>query len=60
MQEDEDDVENMWNRFKNVALKPSKEVLGEKSPYRGNKKRTPWWGEEVKRAVKFKMEQFRK
>ena len=34
--------------------------MGERSPHRANKKRTPWWGEEVQRTVKFEMEQFRK
>ena len=37
-----------------------REVLGEKIPYRGNKRRTPWWGEEVKRSVRLKMGLFRK
>ena len=36
------------------------EVLGEKVPYRGTKRRTPWWGEVVKRSVRLKMELFRK
>ena len=53
-------VENMWNNFKECALTSASEVLGEKIPYRGNKRRTPWWGEEVKRSVRLKMELFRK
>ena len=57
---EECNVENMWNNFKEYALTSAGEVLGEKIPYRGNKRRTPWWGEEVKHSVRLKMELFRK
>ena len=57
---EECNVENMWNNFKECALTSASEVLGEKIPYRGTKRRTPWWGEEVKRSMRLKMELFRK
>ena len=47
-------VENMWNNFKECALTSASEVLREKIPYRGTKRRAPWWGEEVKRSVRLK------
>ena len=53
-------VENMWNTCKECALTSVSEVLGEKIPYRGTKRRTPWWGEEVKCSMRLKMELFRK
>ena len=56
---DECNVDSMWNTFKECALNSASEVLGEKFPYRGTKRRTPWWGEEVKRSVRLKMELFR-
>lgn len=56
----EDDIESLWSHFKKGVSEAADEVLGEKVPYRGKKKRTPWWGEEVKNSVKFKMKQFRK
>ena len=58
--EEADDVENMWNKFKKSVSEAAQEVLGSKVPYRGKKKRTAWWGDEVREAVKFKMKQFRK
>ena len=56
---DETNVEVIWNNFKEAALQAAEEVLGEKTPYRGSKKRTPWWGEEVKTAVRSKIKHFR-
>ena len=35
-------------------------ILGGKKPYEGKKKMTPWWSDEVKEAVKFKMIKFRR
>ena len=37
---EECNVENMWNNFKECALTSASEVLGEKIPYRGTKRRT--------------------
>ena len=34
-------------------------MLGEKTPYKGSKKRTPWWGEEVTTAMRCNITQFR-
>ena len=56
---DETNVEVIWNNFKEAALPAAEEVLGEKTPYRGSKKRTPWWEEEVKTAVRSKIKHFR-
>ena len=56
---DETNVEVIWKNFKEAALQAAEEVLGEKTPYRGSKKRTPWWGEEVKTAVRSKIKHFR-
>ena len=53
-------VDSMWNNSKKCAMNAAKEVLAQKMLYRGDKKRTPWWGEEVKHSVRLKMEQFRK
>ena len=45
---------------KKCALTYAGEVLGEKIPYRGTKRRTPWWGEEAKDSVRLEIELFRK
>ena len=60
VEQEECDVDSMWNKFKKCAMNSAREVLGEKMPYRGNEKRTPWCGEEVKLSVRFKMEELRK
>ena len=52
---EECNVDNVWNTFRERALTSASEVLGEKIPYRGTKRRTPWLGEEVKRSVRLKM-----
>ena len=57
---EECNVENMWINFKECDLTSASEVLGEKIPYRGTKRRIPWWGEELKHLVRLKMEPFRK
>ena len=59
-EEEFENVDCMWINFKDKVSAAADEVLGEKVPYRGKKKRTPWWGEEVKNSVKLKMKQFRK
>ena len=60
-QNDEDDIdaELLWNKFKEKITEAADEVLGEKKPYQGKKKMTPWWSEEVREAVKLKMRTFR-
>ena len=45
---------------KKCALTYAGEVLGEKIPYRGTKRRTPWWGEEAKDSMRLEIEPFRK
>ena len=48
----------LWNKFKEKITKAADKVLGEKKPYQGRKKMTPWWSEEVRETVKMKMRMF--
>ena len=56
----EQGVEDMWRDFKRKMIEAADEVLGKKVAYRGIKKRTPWWTDDVRDAVKRKMVRFRK
>ena len=60
MGEEGDNIESIWVKFRNAITDTSDEVLGEKRPYRGDKRRTPWWGEEVSNSIKAKLSKFRK
>ena len=57
---EEDSLEVLWMKFKTNITETADEVLGQKKPYQGKKKMTPWWSAEVKEAVKVKMKKFRK
>ena len=50
-------VEDMWGGgdFKRKMMEAADEVQGEKVAYRGKKKMTPWWTDDVRDAVKRKM-----
>ena len=57
----EQGVEDMWGDFKRKMIEAADEVvLGKKVAYRGIKKMTPWWTDDVRDAVKRKMVRFRK
>ena len=56
---EEMDADSLWNNFKDITTQAAREILGEKQPYLGKKKMTPWWNDEVREAVKKKMKSFR-
>ena len=56
----EQGIEDMWGDFKRKMIEAADEVLGEKIAYRGKKKMTPWWTDDIRDAVKRKMVRFRK
>ena len=56
---EDQDIEAKWNYFKKKVTEAATDALGEKVPYRGRKKTTPWWIEDVRVAVKHKMNCFR-
>ena len=57
---EKDRVETLWKSFKDKIREAVDQVLGEKVPYRGKKKVTPWWKKEVMQMVKHRMNTFRK
>ena len=59
-EDDEGDAEVLWNGFKTKLTEAADKILGEKKSYEGKKKITPWWSDEVKDSVKFKMIKFRR
>ena len=52
------DIEAKWNDFRKKVTEAATDALGEKVPYRERKKTTPWWTEDVRVAVKQKMNCF--
>ena len=54
------DIEAKRNDFKKKVTEAATDALGEKVPCRGRKKTTPWWTEDVRVAVKDKMNCFRR
>lgn len=52
-------IEQEWAKYKNSLLEASKEVLGE-TVCKDYKRRTPWWNEEVRNAVKEKKRAYKK
>ena len=56
----EENVEALWRQFKEKIIEAADEILGEKKPYQGRKKMTPWRSEEVREIVKLKMIKFRR
>ena len=56
----EEGADELWTNLKNRISEATNEVLGEKKPYQGKKKMTPWWSTEVREAVKCKMKKFRR
>ena len=56
----EEGADELWKILKNRISEATNEVLGEKKPYQGKKKMTPWWSTEVREAVKYKMKRFRR
>ena len=53
-------IEASWLRFKKKVLGAAADVLGERSVYKGKKKATLWWTENVQAAVRDKMRAFRR
>ena len=47
--------ETLWNEYKEIFTKVADEVLGEQTAYKGKKKTTLRWTEEVWQVVKIKM-----
>ena len=59
LRNENENIENAWRTFKNVILQAATEVCGVTKV--GNKtKRTPWWNDEVKKAIKEKKEAWKK
>ena len=56
---DEESTEIRWQRLKEAINKAAEETIGVKFVGGKMKKCTPWWTEEVKLAVKTKMQKFR-
>ena len=56
----EGEADALWTNLKDRISEATNEVLGEKKPYQGKKKMTPWWSNEVREAVKYKMRKFRR
>lgn len=54
------DLEEEWSKYRDVLTSVAEETLGVKTSYTGRKKTTPWWTEEVRTAVKLKMQCFRR
>ena len=52
-------LEHLWLKYKNALNESANEVCGRKI-IGGNKKRTAWWSEEVKRKVKEKKDAWKK
>ena len=53
-------IEASWLRFKKKVLGVAGDVLGERSVYKGKKKTTLWWTENVQAAVREKIWAFRR
>ena len=56
----ETNIDNQWCEFKDNVTAATSEILGEKVPYKGKKKTTAWWTDEVRDAVGNKMKRFRR
>lgn len=54
-EEEPDGINNKWTRMKKTILKTAEETCGKKV-MKSNKKRTKWWNDEVKAAVRDKKE----
>ena len=57
---DQTSAEESWKTFKAGMDSTAKEVLGKKRVMGGKRKKTAWWNEEVKNAVKIKNRKYRK
>ena len=57
---EDQDIEAKWNDFKKKETEAATDALDEKVPYRGRKKTAPWWTEDIRVAVKHKMNCFRR
>ena len=53
------DVEKQWDKYKNSIIGASKRVLGE-TICKDHKRRTPWWNDDIKLAIKDKKCAYRK
>lgn len=56
---DSDDLETAWKAFKSILVTAAGNVCG-KSKIKEQNKRTPWWNDKVKEAVKKKKELWKK
>ena len=56
---DEEDIETEWQGYRDILTKIGKEVLGE-AVCKDNKRRSPWWTENIKTAVKAKKVAYKK
>lgn len=54
------EIEETWHQFKKIILEAAQESCGKTKIGKGNKKRTPWWTEQIKQAVKQKKETWKK
>ena len=54
------DIEAKWNDFKKKVTEAATDAVGDKVPYRGRKKTTPWWKENIRVSIKHKMNCFRR
>ena len=59
MTEEHHNIEDQWKEFKSAAHEIQDDIIGTKSVGGRKVKKTAWWTEEVKHAVKNKMKAFR-
>ena len=53
-------IEASWLRFNEKVLGAADDVLGKRSVYKGKKKTTLWWAENVRAALRDEMWAFRR